>query len=79
MDEFGENSTAFPLTRVCLFNVAQTFLSAVSQAFQPAALVLFTHCWGLVKGCRQECRRYGRQECLRYAIGGKPDATILHA
>ena len=48
------------LGRGYVFSVAQTFLSAVSQGFQPACESV------LVKVCRQECRRHGRQECLRY-------------
>jgi len=42
--------------------VAQTFLSAVSRAFQPALPFAGR------TACRQECRRYGRQECLRYEL-----------
>jgi len=47
-------------------SVAQTFLSAVPQVFQPAgALVIPAVVW-LSTPCRLESRRNGRQECLRY-------------
>jgi hypothetical protein len=49
-----------------MLDVAQTSPSAVSQAFQPADAGLFEACRQFGARSRQECRRYGRLESLRY-------------
>ena len=51
---------------VAHYTVAQTFLSAVSQVFQPARRWDNSNVRLDTKPCRQECRRNGRQDCLRY-------------
>jgi hypothetical protein len=82
MDEFRARSrivTAFPLNREYLFGVAQTFLSAVSPTFLSAGIGRISLRQERQSDAGWKAVRYGRQECLGYAVGGKPDATILHA